>query len=249
MGAANGPADGESGRVVWVTGAGSGMGRAAAVHAAARGWRVAITGRRREALEDAARQVAHAGGEALVIAGDVRAPDLVDQAVGSIEQRWGRLDALVLAAGLNTPHRTWREQRFEEFRAVVDTNLVAVAQMIDVALPALRRDGGVVVVVSSYAAWRFSPGAGVAYSASKAALASLCQTLNAEEADHGVRATHLCPGDVNTNFLLHRPNVPDADARNVMLSTQDVARAVQFVLDAPPHVRIDELVISPVAQR
>jgi len=64
-----------------------------------------------------------------------------------------------------------------------------------------------------------------------------------------VRACHLCPGDVDTDFLLQRPNVPDADARSVMLSAQDVARAVQFVLDAPPHVRIDELVISPVAQR
>jgi NADP-dependent 3-hydroxy acid dehydrogenase YdfG len=54
---------------------------------------------------------------------------------------------------------------------------------------------------------------------------------------------------VNTDFLLQRPNVPDADARNVMLSAQDVAWAVQFVLDAPSYVRIDELVISPVAQR
>jgi NADP-dependent 3-hydroxy acid dehydrogenase YdfG len=248
MGAENGPADVESGRVVWVTGAGSGMGRAAAVSAAAGGWRVAVTGRRREALEEAARQIADRGGEALVIPGDVRDPDKVAQAAASIEQRWGCLDGLVLAAGLNTPHRAWRNQRLEDLRAVVETNLVAVAHVIDAGLPALRSSGGVVVVISSYSAWRFSPGAGVAYSASKAALASLCQTLNAEEADHGVRGCHLCPGDVDTDFLSHRPNVPDADARSVMLSAQDVARAVQFVLDAPPHVRVDELVISPVAQ-
>lgn len=251
MGAENGPVDVERGRVVWVTGAGSGMGRAVAVSAAACGWRVAVTGRRREALEEVAKQVADGGGEALVIPGDVRDRDGVTQAAASIEQRWGRLDGLVLAAGLNSPHRTWRDQRIEDLRAVVETNLVAVAHVIDAGLPALRSSSssGVVVVVSSYSAWRFSPGAGVAYSASKAALASLCQTLNAEEADHGVRGCHLCPGDVDTDFLLQRPNVPDADARSVMLSAQDVARAVQFVLDAPPHVRIDELVISPVAQR
>ena len=243
-----GSADVDGERVVWVTGAGSGMGRAAAVSAAARGWRVAVTGRRREALEEAARQVTDDGGEAFVVPGDVRDPDQVLQAAAHIDQRWGRLDGLVLAAGLNTPARSWRTQRLQDFRAVVETNLVAVAHVIDAGLPALRRSGGVVVVVSSYSAWRFSPGAGVAYSASKAALASMCQTLNAEEADHGVRCCHLCPGDVDTDFLLQRPTVPDADARSVMLSADDVARAVQFVLDAPPYVRIDELVISPVAQ-
>ena len=249
MGAGNGSADVGTERVVWVTGAGSGMGRATTVSAAACGWRVAVTGRRGAALEEAARQVADGGGEALVAPADVRDPAEVERAAESIERRWGRLDALVLAAGLNVPHRTWGDQRLDDFRAVVDTNLVAVANTIDAALPALRRSHGVVVVVSSYSAWRFSPGAGVAYSASKAALASLCQTLNAEEATHGVRGCHLFPGDVDTDFLLHRPNVPDAEARSVMLSSEDVARAVQFVLDAPPHVRIDELVISPVAQR
>ena len=102
--------------------------------------------------------------------------------------------------------------------------------------------------MSSYSAWRFSPGAGVAYAASKTALTSVCQTLNAEEARHGVRACHLCPGDVDTDFLRLRPQVPDADARAVMLSPEDVARTVLFVLDSPAHVRIDELVVSPVSQ-
>jgi NADP-dependent 3-hydroxy acid dehydrogenase YdfG len=104
------------------------------------------------------------------------------------------------------------------------------------------------VVVSSYSAWRFTPYAGVAYSASKSALAALCQTINAQEAGNGVRACHLCPGDVDTDFLQLRPVVPGAAAREVMLTADDVGRAVRFVLDSPPHVRIDELVISPVAQ-
>jgi NADP-dependent 3-hydroxy acid dehydrogenase YdfG len=103
-------------------------------------------------------------------------------------------------------------------------------------------------VISSYAGWRFSAGAGVAYSASKTALSSLCQSLNAQEAAAGVRACHVCPGDVDTDFLAQRPEVPGAEARTVMLTAHDVARAVQFVLDSPAHVRVDELVISPVSQ-
>ena len=121
--------------------------------------------------------------------------------------------------------------------------------LIDVVLPGLRaRGGGQIVVVSSYSAWRFSPHAGVAYTASKTALAAICASLNAQEAGSGIRACHLCPGDVDTDFLALRPQAPDAEARQVMLSPDDVARAVLFVLNSPPHVRIDELVISPVSQ-
>ena len=105
-----------------------------------------------------------------------------------------------------------------------------------------------VVVISSYAGWSFQPGAGVAYSASKTALGSLVRTLNQQEAAHGVRACHLCPGDVATDFLDQRPSVPDADARARMLTAEDIARTACFVLDSPAHVRIDELVVSPVSQ-
>lgn len=88
----------------------------------------------------------------------------------------------------------------------------------------------------------------MAYSASKTAVSSLVRTLNQQEAAHGVRATHLCPGDVATDFLQQRPEVPDEGARSVMLTPEDIARTVSFALEAPAHVRIDELVISPVSQ-
>jgi NADP-dependent 3-hydroxy acid dehydrogenase YdfG len=234
--------------VVWVTGGGSGMGRASALSAASQGWRVAVSGRRADRVQAVVREVADSGGEVLALPGDVRSLEDVTACASAIEQAWGRLDGLVLAAGLNAPRRAWKDQDLAELTDIVDTNLLAVARVVQVALPQLRRRAGTVVVVSSYAGWRFSPGAGVAYSASKTALASLCQSLNAQEADAGVRACHLCPGDVDTDFLAQRPEVPGAEARSVMLTADDVARAVQFVLDSPPHVRIDELVISPVSQ-
>jgi NADP-dependent 3-hydroxy acid dehydrogenase YdfG len=236
-------------RVLWVTGAGSGMGRAAAEAAAASGVRLALSGRRPGPLEEAAGRVEDAGGQALVLPLDARDPEAVAAAHERIRSAWGGVDDLVLAAGLNTARRGWNDQSMSEFESVISTNLTAVALVVDTALPDLRaRGGGHVVVVSSYSAWRFIPFAGVAYSASKTALAALCQTLNAQEAPHGIRACHLCPGDVDSDFLLLRPQVPGPEARSVMLSPEDVARAVLFVLDSPRHVRIDELVISPVAQ-
>jgi NADP-dependent 3-hydroxy acid dehydrogenase YdfG len=193
--------------------------------------------------------VERAGGEALVLPLDARDATAVGDAARTIRDSFGGIDDLVLSAGLNTPQRTWADQSMTELEAVIATNLTAVARVVDAALPDLRsRGGGQVVVVSSYSAWRFTPYAGVAYSASKSALAALCQTINAQEAGNGVRACHLCPGDVDTDFLQLRPVVPGAAAREVMLTADDVGRAVRFVLDSPPHVRIDELVISPVAQ-
>jgi NADP-dependent 3-hydroxy acid dehydrogenase YdfG len=234
--------------VLWVTGAGSGMGRAAAVAAAA-GRRVALSGRREELLTETAALIEQAGGEAMVLPLDARSPDAIADARARIRSRWGGVDGLVLSAGLNTPRRSWGDQSMTELEAVIATNLTSVARMVDAVLPDLReRRGGQVVVVSSYSAWRFSPYAGVAYSASKSALASICQMLNAQEAAHGIRACHMCPGDVDSDFLELRPAVPDSEARAVMLTPEDVGRAVLFVLDSPPHVRIDELVISPVSQ-
>ena len=233
-------------RVVWISGAGSGMGRASAVAAAGAGWRVVLSGRREDALHETADLVAQAGGESLVLPLDVRGD--VPAAARIAVAQWGRLDALVLSAGLNNPKRRWADQEMPSFADIVATNLTGVVNVIDAALPALRESHGVVVVISSYAGWRFSPGAGVAYGASKTALRTVTATLNAEEARHGVRATHLCPGDVATDFLQMRPTVPDEAARAVMLSPDDIAHTVQFVLDSPAHVRIDELVISPVSQ-
>jgi NADP-dependent 3-hydroxy acid dehydrogenase YdfG len=235
-------------KVLWVTGAGSGMGRAAAI-AAAPGRRVALSGRRSDPLVETAALVEGAGGEALVLPLDARDPAAIAEAHDRIAGDWGGVDDVVLSAGLNTPQRTWADQSMADLEAVIATNLTAVARLIDAVLPDLRqRGGGQVVVVSSYSAWRFTPYAGVAYSASKSALAAICQTLNAQEAGNGVRACHLCPGDVDSDFLLLRPVVPEPESRAVMLSPDDVARAVLFVLDSPPQVRIDELVISPLSQ-
>lgn len=236
-------------RVLWITGGGSGMGAATARAAAADGWTVVLSGRRTDRLDGVAAAIRADGGTADVLPLDAANPDAVAAALDTVLRRHGRLDGLVLAAGLNDPRRRWDDQSVGGFRAIVDTNLTAVVTVVDAALPALRATGGVVVVVSSYAGWSFQPGAGVAYSASKTALGSVVRTLNQQEAPHGVRATHLCPGDVATDFLDQRPSVPDDAARAVMLQPTDIARAVSFVLGSPAHVRIDELVVSPVSQR
>lgn len=224
------------------------MGRAAAI-AVAPGARVALSGRRAEALESTAEQVRSAGGEALVLPLDVSDPDAIAAAHDQITQAWGPVTRLILAAGLNSPRRAWADQSLAEFESIVATNLTGVVRVVDRVLPAMRAaHDGVIVIISSYAGWRLSSSPGVAYSASKVALSAIATTLNGQEAGNGIRTTHLCPGDVDTDFLLMRPSVPGAQARAKMLSAEDIARSVKFVIDSPAHVVIDELVLSPTSQ-
>ncbi|ASN22062.1 SDR family oxidoreductase [Arthrobacter sp. YN] len=237
-------------KVLWVIGGGSGMGRAAAQAAAEAGWCVAVTGRRPDAVAETVGHIVEDGGDGLEAPADANEPGSLEQAHSRIVAQWGPVTAVVLAAGLNTPARTWADQTMEDFAAIVETNLISVARAIDLVLPGMRRAGeGNIVVVSSRAAWRFSPGSGVAYMTSKTGLSALVASLNDQEGVNGVKACHLCPGDVDTDFLSMRPEVPDENQRARMLSAADIARSVQFILDSPRHVRIDELALSPIGQK
>jgi len=226
------------------------VGRACATALAEQRFTVVLSGRRAPELAETAELVRAAGGTPLELPFDVATDDARDR-VEAIVAATGtdRLDAVILSAGANTPQRSWADQSMAEFAAVVQTNLLGVVRSADAALPGLRAASGVLVVVSSIAGWRPSQGAGVAYSASKTALAPVVRTINDQEAEAGVRATLLCPGDIDSDFLRQRPVIPGEAARSVMLTPSDVARAAMFAITAPRHVRIDELVISPLSQR
>ena len=233
-------------KVAWIVGAGSGMGRAAAIALAGSGWRVILWGRRPEALEETLELVTTTGGEAIAMPFDLTADD-ADVAAGEASgcgAGWMEL----FSAGLNSPLRTWSDHRAGDVEAIVQTNLIGTIHTATAALPSLRRTAGVIVVISSYAGWTYQPAAGVAYSASKTALGSVVRTLNTQGAPDGVRACHLCPGDVDSDFLRMRPQVPGEEARAAMLTPDDVGQAIEWIMNAPLHVRINELVIKPVSQ-
>ncbi len=234
--------------VLWVTGAGSGMGRAIALAAAERGYKVALSGRRLASLAGVARIVSERGGTSLTVAMDTSDPESVKHAHSTIEREWGTVTHVALSAGLNSVQRYWQDQSMQEFTSVVQTNLTGAALVVDSVLPGMRQIGhGTIVFISSVAGWRYAKDAGVAYSASKTAVSSLTKTLNGELNSQGIRACHLCPGVVDTDFLSLRPNVPGTEERATMLTPDDIAMTVQFVLDAPQNICLNELVITPVS--
>lgn len=234
-------------RVAWVTGAGSGVGAAAAVRLAGDGFQVALSGRRAEALEATSALTRDHGGASAIFPLDVTdragTRDVHDRIVADL----GPVSCLVVASGLNTPRRYWADMDLDEFERIVDTNLTAPGQLSRLVLDDMRGlGGGTIVIVGSFSGWRHSPDAGVAYSASKQGVGALVEHLNTHEHRHGIRATNIVPGDIDTDFLAMRPVVPDGEARKQMLSPDDVARTIAFVAGLPPHVCVDELVVTPV---
>lgn len=237
-------------KVVWVTGGGTGIGLETARQLAAAGHAVVVSGRRQAELDAAVAALREAGGDVRAVAVDVSDAEAVARAFAQIVDGYGAVDALVCSAGTNVPNRYWDTLTPEGFAKVTAINLNGVAYCVSAVLPAMREAGrGTIVVVSSWAGWRFTPFTGAAYSATKTALAPMVETINDQEGRHGVRATLVCPGEVATPILKTRPVPPSELELSRMLKPQDVASAIVFALGAPPHVCLNELVISPVWNR
>ncbi len=241
------------GKVAWITGGGSGIGMAAAAELARAGCRVVISGRDAAKL-DAATEAAQAQGApqgAISSAAlDVADNAAVQRVAQSIEAQFGRIDILVNSAGINYPKRYWNQTDGPTFADVVAINLNGAAYCTLAVLPGMQaRRSGTVVNVASFVGWHLGDLTGPAYTASKAGMIALTHSFNIEEGVKGLRATALCPGEVATPILKKRPVEPSAEEKARMLQEADLGRTIRFIVEMPPHVCINELVISPVWNR
>jgi NADP-dependent 3-hydroxy acid dehydrogenase YdfG len=238
------------GQVAWVTGAGSGIGRAGALELAAAGARLALSGRRAEQLEEVAGEIAASGGKAEVVPLDVADRAAVEAAAAAILARHGRVDILVNSAGINVPNRFWKTLTPESFDRVVAVNLNGALYCTHAVLPAMRaRRSGLVINISSWAGRFESYLTGPAYNASKHAMVAMTLSLNDEECVNGIRGCVICPGEVATPILRHRPKPPTAEEIARMLQPQDLGRTIRFVAEMPAHVCVNEIVMSPTWNR
>lgn len=239
------------GQVAWITGAGSGIGLAAARAFASAGATVVLSGRRPDPLEAAAAHIRATGGVAEVAALDVTDAEAVAATASQILQRHGnRMDVLVNCAGTNTPERFWRDQSAKGWRQVIATNMDSIFYTTYAVLPAMRaRRSGLVINVSSWAGVHHPKLTGPAYNGSKHAVVAMTETINMEDGVHGIRACSLCPAEVATPILDTRPTPPTAEERARMLQPDDVGRAIRFMAELPAGVCINQLVISPTWNR
>ena len=239
-----------TGLVAWITGAGSGIGAGVALAYADAGMRLVLSGRREAELQQVAEQVRQRGGQARVAPLDVSDADAVQAVADSIGAQEGRLDVLVNSAGLNVRERNWTQLTRSGWDQVIRVDLDGAFYCCHAVLPMLRRQGdGLIVNISSWAGKHVSALTGPAYSAAKFGLNAMTESLNIEEGRHGIRATAVCPGEVATPILDKRPVPVSAEDKARMVQPVDCGELLLFLARLPAHVCINELVISPTANR
>lgn len=238
------------GKVAWVTGAGSGIGEAAADALARAGATVVLTGRRREPLLQVASRLESLEVKTLIQEGDVTDSRRVQAITQEIHGRFGRLDILVNNAGHNVMARTWSQLTPETIDTVLEANLSGAFYMVAAVLPLMRaqRDG-VLIHTASWAGRFISPLSGPAYTAAKHAVIAMSHSINMEEFVHGIRSTVICPAEVATPILNKRPVPVTAEERARMLQPTDLGDLILFIATRPGHVCLNEVLISPTWNR
>jgi NAD(P)-dependent dehydrogenase (short-subunit alcohol dehydrogenase family) len=231
---------------VVVTGAGSGVGQAVAIRFAGEGWNVALVGRRPAPLAETARLAGpKADGRIDAFTCDVSNPEDAAAMGAAVLARFGEVDVLVNAAGINVPRRSFETLSIEDWQQVLATNLHGAYYCVRAFLPGMReRRTGTIVNINSDVGKLARDVAGPAYVSSKFGLMGLTQQINVEERGHGVRACSICPRDINTPLLDKRPQPPTAEARARMLQPEDLAACVWLVATLPPRVVLDEISLS-----
>jgi NADP-dependent 3-hydroxy acid dehydrogenase YdfG len=239
-----------TGKIAWITGAGSGIGLAGAQALASAGATVVLSGRRVEPLEKEAAAIVSAGGKAEAMALDVSDPDAVTRIAQAIQARHGAVDILVNSAGLNVPNRFWKDQTPDGWSNVIRINLDGSYYCIAAVLPSMReRQDGLIINISSWAGKYNSSVTGPAYNAAKHAVVAMTENLNQEECINGIRACVICPAEVATPILDKRPVPPSPEERAKMLQPEDLGDTIRFVAEMPAHACINEITISPTWNR
>jgi NADP-dependent 3-hydroxy acid dehydrogenase YdfG len=233
--------------VAVITGASSGIGAATAITLGRHGYRIVVGARRVERLERIA------GEEGVALHLDVTDERSVNEFVGEVKSRFGRIDVLVNNAGGALGLNPVAEAIDDEWIGMWKTNVLGLMFMTRACLPLLRKaKHGHIVNIGSIAGFETYKG-GAGYTSVKHAVRAISRTLRLELNGEPIRVTEIDPGLVETEFSLVRFHGDRKAAKEPYagikpLTAEDIADCVVFAVTRPPHVDIDEIVVRPVAQ-
>jgi NAD(P)-dependent dehydrogenase (short-subunit alcohol dehydrogenase family) len=205
-----------SGKMAFITGGGTGIGRACAVLFAKEGARVAVGGRRRELLDETVREISKSGGEAVAVSCVVSERASVDDAVAKVAERFGRLDILVNNAGASIVG-TVEETSDQDWDLMLAANLTGTFLVSRAAIPALRKAGGGSIVNIGSILGIVARKQRAAYCAAKAGVTGLTKAMALDHAHENIRVNCICPSLVETELgmlsILKAAN-PEAERRS-----------------------------------
>jgi 3-hydroxy acid dehydrogenase/malonic semialdehyde reductase len=242
------------GECVLITGATSGIGEATAKLLAVNGYRLILTGRRQDRLENLKNELADKySGEICTLQFDIRNREEVDKALDSLRSPFDKIDILINNAGLAVGLNTIQDGLIDDWERMIDTNVKGLLYITRKLSPAMvEQNSGHIINISSIAGKEVYPFGNV-YCASKHAVQAITKSLRLELLKYNIKVSSIAPGAVNTEFSLVRFKGDKQRADQIYeginpLLAEDIAEVILFIITRPPHVNIDDILVMPTDQ-
>ncbi len=241
-------------KTVLITGATAGIGKACARIFARNGYRLIITGRRSDLLDNlktSLDQVFNA--QVYTLNFDIRDKQQVEQAIDNLPSEWKSIDILINNAGLAAGLDPIQSGNIDDWERMIDTNVKGLLYISRKIIPLMiERKCGHIINLSSVAGKEVYP-AGNVYCATKHAVSALTRSMRIDLLPFGIKVSSICPGMVETEFSTVRFHGDAEKAHKVYegltpLSADDIAETIYFMATRPPHVNLDDVQIMPTAQ-
>lgn len=236
-----------------ITGATAGFGRAIALRLGKLGYKIIITGRRKERLEKVVKELQSIDTEVLALNFDVRDFEASRKVIENLPVNFQQIDLLVNNAGLAAGQASFEQCVLDDFERMIDTNIKGLIYISKLIVPQMvARGNGHIVNLSSIAGIEVYPGGNI-YCATKHAVNAITKGMRLDLAGKGVKISSISPGMAETEFSLVRFGGDTEKAKNVYrgivpMSADDIADALEFIVTRPPHVCIQDILLTPSAQ-
>lgn len=241
-------------KIALITGATSGIGKASAIKFAQNGYKLILTGRRKERLESLSKDLKRKyTNEILILDFDIRDKNAVESHIQSLKESWVNIDVLVNNAGLAAGLNTFQDGSIDDWETMIDTNVKGLLYISKFISQKMIQNGkGHIINIGSIAGKEVYPNGNV-YCATKHAVDALTKAMRIDMVKHGIKVTQIAPGAVETEFSLVRLKGDTEKASGVYkgfepLHPEDIADVVYYVTTLPPHANINDLLIMPTAQ-
>ncbi len=241
-------------KIVLITGATSGIGKACAIKFAQNNYYLIITGRRKEILNNLAYDLVRKYKiEVLPLNFDVRDREQVKANIDSLPESWKKIDVLINNAGLAVGLNSIQDGIIDDWERMIDTNIKGLLYISRAVMPLMiKNKKGHIINIGSIAGKETYPKGNI-YCATKHAVDSLTKGMRIDLLEYGIKVTQISPGAVETEFSVVRFKGDKKTADKFYkgftpLKAEDVAEVVYYVTTLPEHVNINDMLIMPAAQ-